>query len=203
MSDLPSTWWADEIDGESRVLLGACLGLLHVVVPPGAGFGRSEPDDERTMWRWAIWTSEEDDPPAVCVDAPYSVSHLETREIVERLPRAHHDFVRRAMAQQIARAVTFGAPPRGRCPDECHARSAGRTLSWLANELSAAFPQEAWYRFDVESFEIPRTAAELLRRLPEPQSERLGRADVIASPAGDHRPVVVNHRHSILPRGGY
>jgi hypothetical protein len=203
MSELPDTWWSDEVDGESRVLLGICFGLLHMVAPPGAGFRFTEPDDERVMWLWAIWISDEDDPPAVCVDAPCSVSYMETREIVERLPKAHHDFVRLAMARQIARAVTFGAPPPGRCPDECHARSAGQTLSWLADELAEAFPHEAWYKLEVELIEMPRTAEEFLQLVPGPQSRHLGGVDVLESSTGLHGPAVVNRQHSILPRGGY
>lgn len=200
---LPNTWWTDELDGGSRVLLGLCLGLLHLVVPPGEGFGRVETDDERAAWRWAIWISDEDNPPAICVDSPCSVNCMETKEVVERLPHAHHDFVRMAMARQMSRAVTFGAPPPGRCPEERHARSAGQALAWLADELAEAFPHENWYRLDVESIEVPGTAEELLRLVPSPQLERLGQVDVIESSGRIQGSATINRRHSILPRGGY
>jgi hypothetical protein len=203
MKGVPNTWWMDELDGESRVLLGLCLGLLHLVVPPGEGFGCAEPNDERAMWRWVIWIGDEDNPPAVCVDLPHSISYMGTREVVERLPHAHHDFVRVAMARQMYRAVTFGTPPPGQCPEECHARSAGQALAWLADELAEAFPDESWYRLDVESIEIPSTAEELLRLVPGPQSERLSQLDVIESSGRIPGSAAINRQHSILPRGGY
>ncbi len=203
MNDLPNTWWSDELDGESRVLLGLCLGLLHLVVPPGEGFGFIESNDERATWRWAIWIGDEDNPPAVCVDLPYSVSYMETREVVERLPYAHHNFVRLAMARLITRAVTFGAPPPGRCSDECYARSAGQALAWLVDELAEAFPRERWYRFDVDSIEIPATAEALLRLVPGSQPERLGQIETIESSSRIQSSAAINRRDSVLPRGGY
>jgi hypothetical protein len=203
MNDLPNTWWSDELDGESRVLLGLCLGLLHLVVPPGEGFGFIESNDERATWRWAIWIGDEDNPPAVCVDLPYSVSYMETREVVERLPYAHHNFVRLAMARLMTRAVTFGAPPPGRCSEECYARSAGQALAWLVDELAEAFPGERWYRFDVESIEIPATAEALLRLVPGSQPERLGQIETIEGSSRIQSSAAINRRDSVLPRGGY
>ncbi len=202
MNDLPNTWWTDELDGESRVLLGRGFHLLHLVAPPGEGFGCVELDDERATWRWAIWF-DDDNPPAICLDLPCSVSYMGTREVVERLPHAHHDFVRLAMARQMSRAVTFGTPLPGRCPEECHARSAGQALAWLADELAEAFPHESWYRLDVESIEIPTTAEELLLLVPGPQSGRLGQVDVIESSGRIESSAAMNRRHSILPRGGF
>jgi hypothetical protein len=91
---------------------------------------------------------------------------MRTAELVDRLPLRHHNFVRLAMASQIAYAVTFGAPADGRCLNEVHARSIGRSIAWLVDELSAAFPGESWYRIEVDEVEIPHTAEDLLRLIP-------------------------------------
>lgn len=167
MSELPKTWWADDLDGESRLLIGLCARSLHVVAPPGVRCRHGEPDEERVSWRHAIWWSDEQDPPAVHVDSPHSVISMQTSEVVQLLPVGHHDFVRLAMARHISRAVLFALPAVGRCPEERYARVAGQTHAWVVNQLSQAFPTENWFRFMpvADGVPIPDTADELLRQL--------------------------------------
>lgn len=182
MRELPQQWWTDEIDGDSWVLLGVSVGSLHVVVPPGVRCRPGEPDHERVLWRHAVWIAEDDeDPPAVCVDVPDSVACLQTSEVVEMLPRGHHDFVRQAMARQISRAVTFSLPINSSGADEHHARQAGRTLSWIADQLSNAFPSESWFKPKVPAMWIPNTIEEFLREVPTraPEGEQHSRVSII------------------------
>ncbi len=166
MNKPSNTWWTDKINGEHRVLFSVGFGLLHMVVPPGVDFRPSEPDEERVMWRYAIWIGDDDDPPAVGVDAPFSVACMETKEVVDFLPSVHHGFVRSAMARHISNAVTFGLPEAGRCRDDGRSLRAGRALTWLACQLEVAFPAETWFKFKVAALEIPDTIEELLRQFP-------------------------------------
>jgi hypothetical protein len=200
MNEPSNTWWTDKIDGENWVLFSVSFGLLHMVAPPGVGFRYAEPDEERVMWRYAVWFGDEDDPPAVCVDAPFSVSCMETREVVELLPAVHHGFVRSAMARQISRAVTFGSAEPGRCPDDDRALMAGRTLSWLADQLSAAFPSETWFKLEVGSVEIPATVDEFLRHIP---TGEISLADESVTRRVSAHSVAAGRRPRQLLRGGY
>lgn len=205
MNEPSNTWWTDKINGEHRVLFRAGFGLLQMVAPPGVDFRSAEPDEERVMWRHAIWIGDDDDPPAVGVDAPISVACMETKEVVELLPSAHHGFVRSAMARCISRAVTFGLPEAGRPPDDGRSLRAGRALTWLADQLEVAFPSETWFKFKVAAFEIPDTIEELLQLIPagecwlgEPKAEmtRVGLPEATSISATGCRP------RAVL-RGGY
>lgn len=171
MSELPETWRSDDLDGESRLLIGLCPHSLHVLAPPGVRCRRGERDEERVSWRHAIWPSDEQDPPAVYVDSPHTVISMRTSEVVELLPAGNHDFVRLAMARHIALAVLFALPAVGCCAEERYARVAGRTHAWVVGQLSEAFPAEDWFRPDIETVSIPDTADELLRQLPAPPAE--------------------------------
>jgi hypothetical protein len=204
MNEPSNTWWTDKINGEHWVLFSIGFGLLHMVAPPGVGFRSSEPDEERVMWRHAIWIGDADDPPAVGVDAPFSVACMETREVVEFLPPVYHGFVRSAMVRHISHAVTFGLPEAGRRPDDGRALRAGRALTWLVDQLDGAFPSETWFRFKVAALEIPDTIEELLRLIPagegcwsnEPKADmtHVGSSEATSSAAAPPRAVL---------RGGY
>lgn len=204
MNEPSNTWWTDKINGEHWVLFSLRFGLLHMVAPPGVGFRSREPEEERVMWRHAIWIGDDDDPPAVGVDAPFSVACMETKEVVDLLPPVHHGFVRSAMARHMSHAVTFGLAEADRRPDDERSLSAGRALTWLANQLEPAFPTETWFKFKVTAPEIPDTIEELLRLIPprecwldEPKTEvALGLPE--AAPA----PTVGCPPRAVL-RGGY
>lgn len=169
MSMLPDAWSPRDVERRGDVLVGFSGVFLHVVAPPGVRLRFDEPDSEWVRWRHAEWEPRDEEPPVIAVDIPDRVMLLSTWEVVAMLPVEHHDFVRRAMARQISRAIMFGGPLDGGYRAEEHAQKAGRTLSWVTAELSDAFPGEHWYTTPELSMSIPGTIDELLERLPMPQ----------------------------------
>lgn len=179
MTPLPESWRKLR-HGSSRVLIGFDREVMHVIAPPGVRIWLDESNEERVLWRHAIWTgSRRGGPPLLTIDPPDLVSGLDTRQVVELLPKAQHDFVRISMATQLTRAWTYVAPAADSCLEERRARIGGRSFSWITGQLLEAFPAESWFQSRIDRIEIPDTAAEFLRCLPagpdpEPRIRRLG-----------------------------
>jgi hypothetical protein len=170
MAELPTTWGQDKVSGGNHVLLGFAEFSLHLVAPPGVRFKLDEPDEERTNWRHAVWRIEDNDElPVISIDTPDLVVGMRTSEVVDMLPLEQHDFVRAEMARQLCRAISFGRPSSGACPNDEDALVAGRTLSWVNRELADAFPSEAWFRQDRPTMHIPNTVDEFLDRVSNDQ----------------------------------
>jgi hypothetical protein len=170
-TELPTTWGQDELSGGNFVLLGFAEYSLHLVAPPGARFKLDESDEERADWRHAVWQVKSDeDTPVVSIDAPDVVVGLRTSEVVELLPIDYHDFIRAQMARQLCRAISFGKPISGGCPDDEAAQVAGRTLNWVNQELADAFPAEGWFRQERPSVQMPNTIEEFLERFSDGRS---------------------------------
>lgn len=170
-TELPTTWGQDEVSGGNFVLLGFAEDSLHLVAPPGVRFKLDEPDEDRADWRYAVWRVEDgEEIPLVSIDAPDVVTGLRTSEVVDLLPIDHHDFVRAAMARQLCRAISFGKPSSGRCPDDKDAQIAGRTLTWVNQELADAFPAEGWFRQERPSVRMPSTIEEFLEHFSDDSS---------------------------------
>lgn len=168
MSVLPDSWAPRDVERRGDVLIGFSGVFIHVVAPPGIRLRFDEPDSEWVRWRHAEWEPRDEEAPVITVDVPDRITLLSTWEVVAMLPADHHDFVRRAMARQISRAVMFGGPLESGYRAEEHAQKAGRALSWVTAELSDAFPGEHWFTTPALSMSIPGTIDELLKHLPTP-----------------------------------
>lgn len=177
---MPNSWQTVELDGGGRVLIGFEDESMHVLAPPGVRIRLDESNDDRVLWRHAVWTGQRrGGPPVLTVDAPEEVRGLQTRDVVEMLPISYHDFVRSAMAMQLARAYTYIRPPANTCFEETRARIGGRTCTWITGQLVEAFPSESWFRLRIEAVDIPDTADEFLRELPLPTGRSARRSLVI------------------------
>jgi hypothetical protein len=179
---MPDSWRIVELDGGGHALIGFADESMHALAPPGVRIRLDEPDEDRVLWRHAVWRGERRGaPPLLTVDAPEEVCDLQTREVVEMLPDAQHDFVRRAMALQLTRAYTYICSPASTCFEETRARIGGRTCMWVTEQLVEAFPSESWFRPRIESVDIPDTAEELLRELLPPASRDTRRRSLLIS----------------------
>lgn len=191
--ELPVKWEERDFGAGNRGLLAFGHETMHVLAPPGVAFLIEESTQQTTLWRHALWTYEEDLPPVLALDPPVVVEELGTAAVVEMLPTAAHDFVRAAMATQLRLASLHNVPDEFGCRDDKEAQRAGRACSWTVAELTAAFPDEHWYRDEEVSVEIPGTVEEMLEMMPR----ALARAELSATDIPRWGPLIRYRRHRL------